>query len=45
MVSQFPIVIEEISEDLLQVKLKENKIDYPYFFWQLSQIFSNHKIT
>ena len=37
MVSQFPIVIEEISEDLLQVKLKENKIDYPYFFWQLSQ--------
>ena len=37
MVSQFPIVIEEISEDLLQVKLKENKNDYPYFFWQLSQ--------
>ena len=37
MVSKFPIVIEEISEDLLQVKLKENKIDYPYFFWQLSQ--------
>ena len=37
MVSQFLIVIEEISEDLLQVKLKEKEIDYPYFFWQFSQ--------
>ena len=37
MARQFPIVIEEISEDLLQVKLKEKEIDCPYFFWQLSQ--------
>jgi len=37
MANQFPIVIEEISEDLLQVKLKEKEIDYPYFFWQFSQ--------
>ena len=37
MARQFPIVIEEISEDLLQVKLKEKEIDRPYFFWQLSQ--------
>ena len=37
MARQFPIVIKEMSEDLLQVKLKEKEIDYPYFFWQLSQ--------
>ncbi len=37
MARQFPIVIEEISEDLLQIKLKEKEIDCPYFFWQLSQ--------
>ena len=37
MANQVLIIIDEISEDLLQVKLKENKIDYPYFFWQLSQ--------
>ena len=33
MARQFPIVIEEISEDLLQIKLKEKEIDCPYFFW------------
>ena len=37
MARQFPIVIKEMSEDLLQVKLKEIEIDYPYFFWQFSQ--------
>ncbi len=37
MARQFPIVIKEMSEDLLQVKLKEKEIDCPYFFWQLSQ--------
>ena len=37
MANQVPIIIDEISEDLLQVKLKEIEIDYPYFFWQLSQ--------
>ena len=37
MVSEFPIIIEEISEDLLQVTLKEKESDYPYFFWQCSQ--------
>ena len=37
MARQFPIVIKEMSEDLLQVKLKEKEIDYPYFFWQFSQ--------
>ena len=37
MANQVPIIIDEISEDLLQVKLKEIEIDYPYFFWQFSQ--------
>ena len=37
MANQVPIIIDEISEDLLQVKLKEKEIDYPYFFWQFSQ--------
>jgi len=37
MANQVLIIIEEISEDLLQVKLKEKEIDYPYFFWQFSQ--------
>ena len=37
MANQVLIIIDEISEDLLQVKLKEIEIDYPYFFWQLSQ--------
>ena len=37
MASQVPIIIEEISEDLLQVKSKEKEIDYPYFFWRCSQ--------
>ena len=37
MANQVPIIIDEISEDLLQVKLKEKEIHYPYFFWQLSQ--------
>jgi len=37
MANQVPIIIDEISEDLLQVTLKEIEIDYPYFFWQFSQ--------
>ena len=37
MANQVLIIIDEISEDLLQVKLKEKEIDYPYFFWQFSQ--------
>ena len=37
MANQVPIIIDEIGEDLLQVKLKEKEIDYPYFFWQFSQ--------
>tara|TARA_B100000029_G_scaffold238106_1_gene235154 strand:- start:948 stop:1634 length:687 start_codon:yes stop_codon:yes gene_type:complete len=37
MASQVPIIIEEISEDLLQVKSKEKEFDYPYFFWRCSQ--------
>ena len=37
MASQVPIIIDEISEDLLQVRLKEKASGYPYFFWQFSQ--------
>jgi inhibitor of KinA len=37
MANQVPIIIDEISEDLLQVTLKEIEINYPYFFWQFSQ--------
>ena len=37
MANQVPIIIDEISEDLIQVTLKEIEIDYPYFFWQFSQ--------
>ena len=37
MASQVPIIVDEISEDFLQVRLKEKASGYPYFFWQLSQ--------